>query len=120
MRVRIVERRGRAALVEWPDDAGRLRRAVVPGEIVVDNEVDVEVLDRGVEYGVPWEEIVGALEVTPEHVAAELRRRGVWTTEDARRNPQVAAAALQAACGLGLAALLGAAREFEEGASWTH
>lgn len=112
MRVRVISRKGGAVLVEWASPDG-LKRVVVPAGSLRDDEVSEEELALGIEYGLPWEELL-SLEVTPEAIAAELRRRGIWTLADLRAKPNTAVAALQAAYGVGLAALMQAAERFEK------
>ena len=79
--VRIVETKGRSALVEWDD--GCMHRVYVPvdsldGKLCPDN-----VLREAPAYGVPWELLLDLSGVTPNAVADALRRRHIWTTEDA-------------------------------------
>jgi len=85
--VRIVEARGKSALVEW-EDGGRLRRAFVPAKEVVDGACPAGVLEEAPAYGVPWE-LVDLSAVTPEAVAEQLRRRGIWTPADLRAKDRV-------------------------------
>lgn len=107
--VRVIRAQGPAVLVQWTD-GDDLRRAYVPAREVLDGQVSSETLAAGIPYGLLWEEIV-AFSVTPERLARELRRRGVWTTEDVLRQPNSIVAALQAAYRIDLAAIQGAARE---------
>ncbi len=113
MKVKVIQRKGHAALVEWLDGAGSLRRATVPLEAVVNDEVDESDLDMGIEYGLPWAELV-TLRVTPERIERELRKHGIWTHADLRARPNVAAAALQAAYAVNLTALRQAAERLEK------
>ncbi len=114
MRVRVLQRKGHAALVEWQDEAGCLRRATVPARVLQGDEAEAGDLEMGIVYGLPWEELLGAPRVTPERIAAELRRHGIWTRADLRARPNVALAALQSAYGLDLAALMRAAEAYEK------
>lgn len=102
--VTVISSQGQASLVEWVDGVGRPRRAFVPTAAIVDSRcVDPA---AGIPYGDAWESVIGTLAVTPDVVADELRRRGLWTKDDARRNPTLVMSALQAAYGLDLARLL--------------
>lgn len=102
--VTVINTQGQVCLIEWVDGVGRPRRAFVPTSAVVDSRcVDPA---SGLVYGDDWEGILGTLSVTPDSVADELRRRGIWTRDDARRNPTMVMSALQAAYGLDLARLL--------------
>lgn len=102
--VSVISTQGQACLIEWVDGVGRPRRAFVPAAAVIDSRCVGPA--AGLAYGDDWEGILGTLSVTPDAVADELRRRGIWTREDARRNPTMVMSALQAAYGLDLARLL--------------
>ena len=83
--VRVVGEKGESALVEYQVD-GMYRRRYVPGKSVKDRErnrgeVSPITLGKGIVYGLPWEDFV-EITATPESVANELRRRGVWYIED--------------------------------------
>ncbi len=109
--VKVLQQRGQAALVEYLDPAGTLHRVTIPASEIHDNEVAGVTLAMGIEYGLPWEELL-TLRVTPALVARELRRRGIWTQLDLRSRPDIALAALQAAYGIDLAALRIAAERY--------
>lgn len=115
VKVRIVQRRGESALVEWLDGEQQ-QRATIPVTAVVDDHVADDVLLAGVPYGVPWAELV-QLTATPAAVQAELYRVGVWTVDDLRQKPQLALGALQRVYGTDLSALMRAAKEYESGGS---
>lgn len=108
-RVRVVEQRGPAVVVEY---AGGQKRAVVPAESLVDGCVSTETLDFGIPYGLPWEQLLQPA-VTPETLAAALRAAGIWTLADIEHNPNAVLGALQAAYGVDLGALLQAARTYK-------
>jgi hypothetical protein len=110
--VKVIGERGRAALVEFDGEQGR-SRVYVPGDSVHAGMVDAETLAQGIEYGVPWE--AADIRVTPELVAAELRRRGIWTLEDLQAKPNEAIAAVMQAAGASLAALRRVAKQYSGG-----
>jgi len=89
--VRVVGRQGASALVEWIDAEGMYRRAYVPLDRVRDNTVESRDLERGIPYGLPWEQWI-TIEVTPESIANDLRRRGVWTWADINNHAALLAA----------------------------
>jgi len=89
-----------------------MRRVLIPRSALVGDNVDPVVLARGIEYGSPWEELL-EIRVTPELIAAELRRRGIWTVDDLHRKPGEALAALQAAYGVDYQSLVQAAEAHE-------
>ena len=78
--VRIVGEKGESALVEWVQD-GSYKRAYVPAKSVKEGAVSPITLGKGIPYGLPWEDFI-EITATPESVANELRRRGVWYLED--------------------------------------
>lgn len=106
-KVRVVSVTGPAALVETTDG---LTRATIPANEIVDGAVSEEALDLGVPYGLTWERLV-KLSATPEQIARELRRNGIWTLEDLERNPRAALGAIQSVYGVELSTLLLAAHE---------
>lgn len=116
--VKIIRRSGTAALVGWVED-GNLRRATVPlSQIELDDSkigtVDKETLEMGIPYGVPWEEVIGEIKITPQIIANILRQHGIWTLEDAQNNPNAIVGALQAAYGLDMATLIRGARDMNK------
>jgi len=113
MKIKVLSVDGQAALIENKHDGVRTRR-IVPLATVTETSVSSEVIDRGIEYGLPWEELWSP-EVTPEAVAAALRQRGIWTLADLRSKPGKAIAALQAVYRLDLVALLAAAERAASG-----
>lgn len=102
----IVKERGHAAIVEYIQD-GLIQRVILPREHAQDRDK----IPLGIPYGEPWERII-KLSVTPEMVANELRKRGIWTYEDLMNSPQKVVAALQAAYGVDMSNLLRLAREW--------
>lgn len=117
MQVRTIKQSGAASLTEYVKD-GSLCRVYVPSASIVNAECDEETLERGIEYGLPWEELLEqALGVTPEmarQMAHQLRRRGVWVTTDLRHEPEQTIAALQAAFGASYQRILAAAETFDK------
>lgn len=79
--VRLIEHRGQSALVEWLDDEARYCRAYVPLASLVDGACPPTELVRGIPYGIHWEDLI-TVTATPESIANELRRRGVWRWQD--------------------------------------
>lgn len=109
--VRVVEQRGKSAVVEWVDGEGP-HRAVIPapkGELV-----EEESLAMGIPYGLPWESIA-ALTATGERLARALRERGIWTLADLEKNQPAAFGAIQSVYGVDLAALIAAAERAAQG-----
>ena len=78
--VKVIGARGGSALVE----TGDYRRAYVPVETVIDSTVDPAILERGVPYGVAWEKYI-TITATPESIAADLRRHGIYCLLDLKK-----------------------------------
>lgn len=93
MKVKIVSQLGKSVVVEWVDD-GMPRRCVLPASSVATEYVSEEELLRGVDVGVPWDEI--ELKATSRDLCAALRNCGIWTIEDLRSKPDVVVGVLQA------------------------
>lgn len=104
--VNVIWRKGEQALVEWYE-AGNPRRAFVLSSSISDDGYCSDPAS-GIPYGADWESLI-VLNVTPQTIALELRKRGIWTADDLRTRPGEAIGALQTAYGLDLAALLRAA-----------
>lgn len=102
----VINVRGESALVEFRK-AGKLKRVIIPAA-EASNQMDPDILEMGIPYGLPWESIV-TLSVTSETLAERLREAGLWTVEDINANPRAVYGALQAAYGVDLAAILQAA-----------
>lgn len=84
--VTLIRRTGASALVEYETYSGP-RRVTVPVSSVVNGCVDGDDLRQGIEYGVPWEEILD-IRVTPGEIGNALRKAGIWTAADAAANPK--------------------------------
>jgi hypothetical protein len=110
--VRIVRVQGESALVGYMQD-GKVRQVVIPFSAIVDGQALSSVLASGIRHGLPWSDMVSPA-ATPEAVEQALYRADIWTGADLRSNPRAALGALQAVYGVDLAALLRAAREFEQ------
>jgi hypothetical protein len=81
MEIKVVDRDGKAVVVEWVDN-GRLKRGVLPAKDVKRGKYTTKTaLRRAAPYGLPWEELV-QLRATSEDLAEQLRKRGIWNLED--------------------------------------
>lgn len=109
IKVKIIQQKGQAALVEWLADDGA-HRATIPAATIIKGQVASDELDYGIIYGEPWEELI-SINITPASIAAELRKCGIWTKDDLEARPTQALGAIQAAYGVGLADLLRAVRQ---------
>lgn len=82
------------ALVEY-FQAGDIHRVSVLAEEVKAGEVNQSALDKGIQYGVPWDEVFPGL----DNLSWEMHRRQIWTWDDAKNNPIKAKAAVVASTG---------------------
>lgn len=103
----VLETKGQAALVEYQDAMGP-HRVIVPASKAA-KEMDFEVLEHGIIYGVPWEHII-MLSVSSTQIARLLRERGIWTEKDLQKNVVGARSALADAYGIDLKNLLDSVR----------
>jgi len=83
--VRVIGSKGESALVEWMDAEGMYRRVYVPLAKVTKGTVASKDLERGIPYGLPWEDYI-EVTATPASIANELRRMGAWRREDLTAN----------------------------------
>lgn len=113
MDIKVIRAKGDAVLVEWLAN-GRFFRGIVRREAVVDGRCPQDELDAAIPYGVPWAEIIGELNATPQQIEDELHRVGIWTAEEAHANPQAVLGAIQSAYGLGLAQLFTGLRKHQK------
>ena len=79
--VRLVAHKDESVLVEWLDQDGMYCRVYVPLAKLKEGTVSEKDLARGIPYGLAWEDWI-EVTVTPEHIANELRRQGVWCWPD--------------------------------------
>lgn len=106
MEVKIIDLRGESALVEAPD----LRRVILPLDTIQDGQVDAEDWEMGIPYGLPWEEML-TITATPQALAYELRKNGIYTYADLEANPQAAMGCIVKVYGVELSTLFQAAHE---------
>lgn len=110
MKTKLIRRQENVALVEVYDD-GKYSRVIVPSNLVSQSGVvSADVVEMGIPYGCPWEEMI-TLTATPEMIANELRKRGVYTVEDLMKSPNAAFSAIQYIYSLDAQSLLKTARE---------
>jgi hypothetical protein len=93
VKVKVVERWGKAVLLEW-HEGGRTRRGSVPASKLQGDECDTETLKAAAPHGEEWEKL-GLPALDAEALAEGLRREGVWTKEDFVSNLHLVRAAVQ-------------------------
>jgi len=114
--IRVIKQTAERAIVAYLDAEGIQHRVTIPPAAIEQGQVSQAVLEAGIPYGVAWERYIN-LQVTPERVAAELRRRGIWTWHDYQIKPHLVVAAFQQALQLDIDSLRAAAARNEQGGS---
>lgn len=74
--VKIVGSKDKSTIVQTAD----FRRYYVPASKVKDNQVEQSVLDKGILYGIPWEQYIDG--ITADSLALMLRQAGIYTLAD--------------------------------------
>ena len=105
MKVTVIGRKSAAALIEYVDETGMPQRATVPFSSLNGDNVSDEEIAMSIPVGVAWDEIIH-LVATPTDIQRELRRRGVWSPQDAISRPNDVTAAVAAAYSLDVAAII--------------
>lgn len=91
--ITVVKKNGGSALVEYIEGDEPVRK-YVPVDQINDMQVNSEVLQQGIPYGYPWDEI--QISFDSQKFAHEMKQVGIWTVEDALRSPQKLWSALRA------------------------
>lgn len=113
MIVQIIEKQGKATLIEWRDAVG-LHRGILPAEVVGDGtDVSYQHLQAAMPYGIPWERIA-LPQLTMEQFAQAFRDKGIWTEQDLQRKLPLARAAIQDVYGINLGFLIDSIRRVRE------
>ena len=76
--VRVIEARGESVLVQVEGP----QRYYIPKSAVKSNKVEADVIAKGIEYGIRWEDYLDLSDITIDGLASKLRRNGIWTQED--------------------------------------
>ena len=92
-KVQVIQRTGESVLVEYQADGG-YQRVFIPVLELGDGYALDDVLAQAIEYGFPWGEC--DLTLDPDKFTTEMRNAGIWTAEDALKNPQGLFTALNA------------------------
>jgi hypothetical protein len=83
--VTVLSTKGASTLVEYLKD-GVVHRKYVPMAKVSNQFVADEVLERGIPYGFPWDEIVISFDM--QQFAVEMHNADLWTAEDVLKSPK--------------------------------
>ena len=92
-RVVVIKQKGGSALVEY-SVGGVAARKFVPTVEILGDKVSQSVLDSGIPYGFPWEEL--SLQFDMEKFSVEMHKVGLWTPQDVLASPQKVFSALRA------------------------
>ena len=76
--VRIIDRQGDSVLVQVEGP----QRYYIPRSAVKAGKAPADVIAKGIEYGIRWEDYLDLSDLTVEVLASKLRRNGIWTLED--------------------------------------
>lgn len=107
--VKIIKQRGQSALVEYLY-GDHLRRVNIPTSSIKAGQVEEGILEMGIPYGLEWSNLL-SLQATPELFQENLRQAGIWTKDDALKNPQLVVAAIQATYQIDLAKIFSILKE---------
>ena len=110
--VTVVKRSHEAVLVEFVRD-GKVGRVIIPASADV-LALTAGDLDLGIPWGIPWEDLLKEVTITPAQLAEALHNAGIWTAQDLQVNTRAAIGALQAVFQIDLAYLLTVAREYDQ------
>ena len=102
---KIIQKNKNAAVVEYQDETG-INRGIIPIRAV--DTITEKNIDQAIPYGYPWDELDLKFDATMFKNA--MYNRGIWTAQDALKNPSGVLAAIQTALGATLADVLTAAR----------
>lgn len=108
IKIKLLARTGAAALVNWTDETGTVRRAVVPKSEVVLGHVSSKILEMSIPLdGV---DLVSELEtdtlsISVKDLQNKLRSAGVYTPQDYLEKPEVISGVLQKLYGLDVATI---------------
>lgn len=119
MKVKLINRNGRAALIEYQVE-GATARGFVPaealrqdaGQTYESNQYEVDRPTLAAPYGMPWADLV-TLPATPQDIEDALHQYGIWTAEDLERNTAQATAAIISVHAREIRELLRAARGYQ-------
>jgi len=112
IQVIIIRRKGESILVQYTRE-DTLQRCTIPVAQLDNNLVDDQVLQAGIPYGYPWEDI--QLTFDMKKFMNELHQVDIWTAEDLLKSPQKLWSALRAALADSLSNVLDIARNEHKG-----
>ena len=115
--VMIVFRKKQATVIEFSDKSGMPCRLSLPSEMIRESPdgkvyfTEDELSIYGIPYGIPWEHLLKEIIISPEKLAGELRRNGIWTRDDVYKKPDGVKGALFASLSTPMASIIKIAKE---------
>jgi len=109
--VNIIRSRGKGAVIEWVSE-GKAFRKIAPLSKLKDGKIEEKDLEKCPDYGVPWAKEI-ELSATSEDLETALHNAGIWTPQDALKNPQAILGALNATYKTGLSSIFKTAQKFK-------
>lgn len=79
--VKEIMHQGKASLVEWLDEDGRVTRGSVPTVAIQENSVSMETLSKATLYGLDFSALP-LPEIDVMELEKELHNLGLWTADD--------------------------------------
>lgn len=112
----LIRRKSRAVVLELQEDGIPVRR-IVPSEVIIDDNGVVATVrrsdfDEGIEYGIPFSDLLKEFSIPVESISNELHKSGLWTAEDIVKNPAVVQSAILSASRAILADVVQIAKSF--------
>lgn len=87
--VRVIETKGKSALVEYHDDSIPYRVYMPSSEIENGRANLYKLQNEYTPYGIPWTSFLNLSGITSTGIMKTLRERGVWTYDDLKEHDRV-------------------------------
>ena len=99
------------ALVQWIENKRR-KRGYIPLSKIETDKADEKVLAKAKPYGIPFADVV-KLKASAQDLEDKLYDKNIWTAEDLQKHSRELPGILQSIYAVDMAALLTAARNYE-------
>lgn len=105
-------REGRGnVLIEW-QEKGAVKRGWIPDALINgDSQVSQRTLSSALPYGFPIEHVLKDIKIEARQLSQALHKRGVWTEEDFKKNPEAIQRALLEVAGQSVSRIQSLVRE---------
>lgn len=111
MDVKIIKEDGLSSVVETVLD-GMLIRRIIPTHQVIDGVASTETLEAGIDYGLPFAEIIHPSQDFQTRIEVALHNIDVWTLDDLYKKSSAVRAALQAVYGIEVSQIIQSADQY--------